>query len=74
MLFSDRRTKRSKTSKGDVTAIVRWTMFTCMISLGLPLTSDQLTTWVNDMLYLVGFAAVLGILGYLAAQRALRPE
>ncbi len=38
------------------------------------LTSEQLTTWVNDMLYLVGFAAVLGILGYLAARRALRPE
>jgi len=38
------------------------------------LSADQTTTFVNDMLYLVGFAAALGILGYLAARRALRPE
>jgi ABC-2 type transport system permease protein len=38
------------------------------------LSAAQTTTFVNDILYLVGFAAVLGILGYLAARRALRPE
>ena len=38
------------------------------------LTSTQTTTFSNDILYLVGFAAALGILGYLAARRALRPE
>lgn len=38
------------------------------------LTASQTTTFANDILYLVGFAAILGILGYLAARRALRPE
>jgi ABC-2 type transport system permease protein len=38
------------------------------------LTSAQLSTYGWDMAYLVGFAAVLGVLGYLAANRALRPE
>jgi len=38
------------------------------------LTSAQLSTYEMDMVYLVGFAALLGILGYLAARRALRPE
>ena len=38
------------------------------------LTSGQVSTYTWDMLYLVAFAVVLGILGYLAAKRALRPE
>jgi ABC-2 type transport system permease protein len=38
------------------------------------LTPAQVTTYETDMLYLVGFAALLGVLGYLAARRALRPE
>ena len=38
------------------------------------LTSAQLSTYGWDMAYLVGFAAVLGLLGYLAAKHALRPE
>ena len=38
------------------------------------LSTDQTTTFGYDMLYLVVFAAILGILGYLAARRALRPE
>jgi ABC-2 type transport system permease protein len=38
------------------------------------LTSAQVTTYMWDMVYLVGFAALLGVLGYLAARRALRPE
>jgi len=38
------------------------------------LTSSQVTTYAWDMAYLVGFAAVLGVLGYLAARRALSPE
>jgi len=38
------------------------------------LSSDQTTTFAADMIYLVVFAAVLGILGYLATRRALRPE
>ncbi len=38
------------------------------------LTSAQGTTYVWDMLYLVGFAVLMGVLGYLAARRALRPE
>ena len=38
------------------------------------LTSSQLSTYGWDMAYLAGFAAVLGVLGYLAARRALRPE
>ncbi|HEX4919579.1 MAG TPA: ABC transporter permease, partial [Candidatus Bathyarchaeia archaeon] len=38
------------------------------------LSSDQTATFAADMIYLVAFAAVLGILGYLAARRALRPE
>jgi ABC-2 type transport system permease protein len=38
------------------------------------LTSAQATTYGWDMAYLVGFGAVLGVIGYLAANRALRPE
>ena len=38
------------------------------------LTSAQLSTYEMDMVYLVGFSALLGVLGYLAARRALRPE
>ena len=38
------------------------------------LSADQFTTWSLDMIYLVGFATTLGVLGYLAARRALRPE
>jgi ABC-2 type transport system permease protein len=38
------------------------------------LTSAQVSTYAWDMAYLVGFAALLGVLGYLAAKRALRPE
>ena len=38
------------------------------------LSADQTTTFVNDIFYLVGFTAVLGVLGYLAARRALQPE
>ncbi|HEX4919412.1 MAG TPA: ABC transporter permease [Candidatus Bathyarchaeia archaeon] len=38
------------------------------------LSSDQTATFAADMVYLVAFAAALGILGYLAARRALRPE
>jgi ABC-2 type transport system permease protein len=38
------------------------------------LSSSQLGTYGWDMAYLVVFATVLGILGYLAARRALRPE
>jgi ABC-2 type transport system permease protein len=38
------------------------------------LTSAQVTTYTWDMVYLVGFATLLGVLGYLAARRALRPE
>jgi ABC-2 type transport system permease protein len=38
------------------------------------LTSAQVSTYLWDMAYLVGFAVVLGLLGYLAARRALRPE
>ena len=34
----------------------------------------QLGTFVGDMLYLVGFCVAMGILGYLAATRAMRPE
>ena len=38
------------------------------------LTSSQANTYLSDMLYLIGFAVVLGLVGYLAAKRALRPE
>lgn len=38
------------------------------------LTSPQTSTFVNDIVYLIVFAAVLGVLGYLGARRALRPE
>jgi len=38
------------------------------------LSSSQFSTYLSDMAYLVGFATVLGILGYLAARRALAPE
>ena len=38
------------------------------------LSSAQATTYAWDMAYLVVFAALLGILGYLAARRALKPE
>jgi ABC-2 type transport system permease protein len=38
------------------------------------LTSTQVTTYTWDMIYLVVFAALLGVLGYLAARRALKPE
>jgi ABC-2 type transport system permease protein len=38
------------------------------------LSSSQLATYGWDMAYLVVFATILGVLGYLAARRALRPE
>ncbi len=38
------------------------------------LSSSQLATYGWDMAYLLGFAALLGVLGSLAARRALRPE
>ena len=38
------------------------------------LTSSQLSTYGWDMAYLLAFAAGLGVLGYLAARRALSPE
>jgi len=38
------------------------------------LTSAQVTTYTWDLVYLVAFATLLGVLGYLAARRALRPE
>ena len=38
------------------------------------LTSSQLSTYGWDMAYLLAFAVILGIVGYLAARRALRPE
>ncbi len=38
------------------------------------LTSSQTSTYVWDMVYLLAFAAMLGVLGYLAARRALSPE
>lgn len=38
------------------------------------LNSTQATTYMWDMVYLVVFAALLGVLGYLAARRALKPE
>lgn len=38
------------------------------------LTSSQMATYGWDMVYLVGFAALLGTLGTFAARRALRPE
>jgi ABC-2 type transport system permease protein len=38
------------------------------------LSSSQLSTFAGDMLYLVVFVAVLTILGYWAAKRALRAE
>lgn len=38
------------------------------------LSATQSATFWNDMIYLVVFASAMGILGYLAARRALRPE
>ena len=38
------------------------------------LSASQLSTFTGDMLYLVGFAIVMAVLGYLAAARAMRPE
>jgi ABC transporter DrrB family efflux protein len=38
------------------------------------LSAAQTTTYAYDILYLLAFTAALGILGYLAARRALRPE
>jgi len=38
------------------------------------LSSSQLATYGWDIAYLVVFASLLGLLGYLAARRALRPE
>jgi ABC-2 type transport system permease protein len=38
------------------------------------LSSSQVATYGWDIAYLAVFAAVLGVIGYLAARRALRPE
>jgi len=38
------------------------------------LSPSQLSTYGWDMLYLAVFAALMGVIGYLAAKRALRPE
>src|SRR5215467_6865086 len=45
-----------------------------LVVYGGGLTSDQMAMWTGDMLYLVGFATLLGLLGYLAARKALSPE
>jgi ABC-2 type transport system permease protein len=41
---------------------------------GNPSATGQLGTFTGDILYLVGFAIVMAILGYIAAARAMRPE
>ncbi len=38
------------------------------------LSSGQLSTFTGDMVYLLGFAVVFGLMGYLAARRALSPQ
>jgi ABC-2 type transport system permease protein len=38
------------------------------------LSSSQLSTFTGDLLYLVGFVIVLGLIGYIAARRALSPQ
>ena len=38
------------------------------------LTADQTSTFIGDIVYLVGFTVLLGVLGYLAARKALSPE
>jgi len=38
------------------------------------LSADQASLFTQDAVYLIVFAVVLGLLGYLAAKRALRPE
>jgi ABC-type multidrug transport system permease subunit len=45
-----------------------------MLLINGSLNSSQASTYMWDMVYLVVFATLLGILGYLAARRALRPE
>jgi len=45
-----------------------------MLLINGSLSSTQATTYTWDMVYLVVFAALLGVLGYLAARRALKPE
>jgi len=41
---------------------------------GNPAASGQLAAFTGDILYLVGFVVAMGILGYLAAARTMRPE
>jgi ABC-2 type transport system permease protein len=41
---------------------------------GNPSATGQLGTFNGDILYLLGFAVLMAILGYLAAARAMRPE
>jgi ABC-2 type transport system permease protein len=38
------------------------------------LSSSQLATFTGDMLYLVGFVVVFGLVGYLASRKALSPQ
>lgn len=38
------------------------------------LSSSQLSTFAGDILYLVAFAVVFGLIGYLAARKALSPQ
>jgi ABC-2 type transport system permease protein len=38
------------------------------------LSSAQLSTVCGNMLYLVGFAVILGLIGYLIARQALKSE
>jgi len=38
------------------------------------LSSSQLSTFTGDMLYLVGFVLVFGLIGYLASRKALSPQ
>ena len=45
-----------------------------MLLINGSLNSSQASTYMWDMVYLIVFATLLGILGYLAAKRALRPE
>jgi ABC-type polysaccharide/polyol phosphate export permease len=58
----------------DLNPVTKTNEATRLLIINGSLTSSQMTTYMWDMIYLVGFAALLGALGYLAAKRALRPE
>lgn len=58
----------------DVNPITKTNEAARLLIINGTLSGSQLSTYTSDMLYLVGFVVVFGLIGYLAARRALNAQ